>query len=185
MLEESFTLVSNDQIDSNAAKTIVMAFTDKTFNQKSSNEIISYVLDTLMASCSVVPIAQKETNSDTLVATNKFLEEHRTAYINNQPKVPHVGKELDSCITTLKNISAIAPNSDIKARLDSLISKISEAINTQVKIEEKNNSRGRVMILGFIIMAGGTISYMIGLYGIAPTIMLIGLVVLLGSMFIK
>ena len=184
MLEESFTLVSNDQTDSNAAKTIVMAFTDNTFNQKSSNEIISFVLDTLMASCSVVPITQKEANSDALVATNKFLEEHRTAYINNQPKVPHVGKELDSCITTLKNISDIAPNSDIKARLYSLINKLSEAINTQKKIEEKNNSRSGAMALAAIIVTGSSLFFFLGLDTIAVMGLIIGAVIFFCGMFI-
>ena len=149
MINDTFTLKRDANVERVAVDGIVSLFTDKweETSKKSSREITALVLTQIKDACIVVPKGEETEESTKLKHANSFFEKTIEQLKSNGP-LPIVisgNNGYDDIISNLQNISSAANGDEhgveIKERIGFFIDKISKTVE-QMQTQYQNAKKG-------------------------------------------
>lgn len=105
-ISENFMLSRNEQLEEQAISSIITLFAANETQNKSEEEIMALVLDTITAACDVVPRQDNDEESKKLQEFNSKLGHYIKQFRREEAATIKIhGKDLPSCINSLSRIS--------------------------------------------------------------------------------
>lgn len=160
-INEHFMLARNVHLEQQAIETIISLFASEDINNKSEAERMALILETISAACDVVPRKENDEDSKKLQEFNSALEHYVKQFRGEEAvTIKNVGKDLNSCITTLNKIRLLLKNEvdgEWKAN------RMSFFIDGLKKAGEKHVKKVRVRLWGLSLLFCGCLYALLGL----------------------
>lgn len=155
----TFTLIKDSRKEGQAVVSIVdLYMQNDESNQKTPNQLMSLLLDTITAAVSTVPNEEKNEDSDSLVEFNKFINGFSEGYRNNQPQLGLINGNLETAIDVLHNIARLAGENTFTAnrlnefasRIESQKKSVLDKIQRDIEKAEEEESKSGLSFLFYI-----------------------------------
>lgn len=156
-IAENFTLAKSSIMEQSAIENIFEFWFNQSQNPtKTPNEALILIINTIADSCKVVPIEEKTSDSDDLMAVHHYLEDIEAQLRGLKPStITIVSPQWDSCLEALEDIGKQASKDGVdivKRRLDYFIRTLRKKVNEQIALEEQEYSRGEMQRKGMLIL---------------------------------